>query len=186
MTCKAYIPLLISLLLFSCADTISKYEPDNDTVYPDMVQENYAHYICKNSRQYLTTNIEYAEFYEKQDKISCKVLDARVYNSKGEVTTHISSDKGEINQNNKLIEFTGNVVIESFENETVLQTDNLILDYKNNKMYNSSPVVIKRDNGSTLEATSMRADIQTQESSYTDMRIIYYYDSDEKNDDSDE
>ena len=27
----------------------------------------------------------------------------------------------------------------------------------------------------------MRADIQTQESNYTDMHIIYYYDTDEKN-----
>ena len=177
---------LIFLLIFSCADTMSKYEPNDDTVYPDMVQENYAHYIYKNNRQYLNTIIQYAEFFEKQDKISCKVLDAKVYNSKGEITTHINSDQGEINQNQKIIEFTGNVVIESFENETVLRTENLILDYKNNKMYNNTPVVIERDNGSKLEATSMRADIQTQESNYTDMHIIYYYDSDEKNADKDE
>ena len=61
-----------------------------------------------------------------------------------------------------------------------------LLDYKNNKMYNNTPVVIERENGSKLEATSMRADIQTQESNYTDMHIIYYYDSDEKNANDDE
>ena len=177
---------LIFLLILSCADTMSKYEPNNDTVYPDMVQENYSHFIYKNNRQYLTTVIQYAEFYEKEDRISCKILDAKVYNSKGEITTHISSEQGEINQNQKLIEFTGSVVIESFENETVLSTENLILDYKNNKMYNNTPVVIERENGSKLEATSMRADIQTQESNYTDMHIIYYYDSDEKNANDDE
>ena len=177
---KAYI-LFLTILLLSCADTMAKYEPNNDTVYPDMVQENYSHFIYKNNRQYLTTVIQYAEFYEKEDRISCKILDAKVYNSKGEITTHISSEQGEINQNQKLIEFTGSVIIESFENETVLRTENLILDYKNNKMYNSTPVVIERENGSKLEATSMRADIQTQESNYTDMHIIYYYDTDEKN-----
>lgn len=172
---------LIFLLLFSCADTMSKYEPNNDIVYPDMVQENYSHFIYKNNRQYLTTVIQYAEFFEKEDRISCKILDAKVYNSKGEITTHIQSDQGEINQKQKLIEFNGSVVIESFENETVLRTENLILDYKNNKMYNNTSVIIERENGSKLEASSMRADIQTQESNYTDMHIIYYYDSDEKN-----
>ena len=89
--------------MLSCADTMAKYEPNNDTVYPDMVQENYSHFIYKNNRQYLTTVIQYAEFYEKEDRISCKILDAKVYNSKGEITTHINSDQGEINQNQKII-----------------------------------------------------------------------------------
>lgn len=171
----------VLFVIFSCSDTMAKYEPYEGEALPDMTQDNYEHYIYKNNHKYLSTFITHADFYETENRISCKGLSATVYNSKNEITTVITSETGEINQKNKQVEFTGSVVIKSYENETTMSTEKLVLDYKNNKMFNDVPITIMKDNGSSLSANSMRADIQTKKSNFTDMHIIYYYDTDEKN-----
>lgn len=185
---KILLLFVIYSVLISCSDTMAKYEPYEGEALPDMTQDNYEHYIYKNNHKYLSTFITHANFYETENRISCKGLTATVYNSKNEITTVITSDTGEINQKKKQVEFTGSVVIKSYENETTLSTEKLFLDYKQNKMFNDVPVSIMKDNGSTLNANSMRADIQTKKSNFTDMHIIYYYDTDEKNknDDNDD
>ncbi|HQJ06328.1 MAG TPA: LPS export ABC transporter periplasmic protein LptC, partial [Spirochaetota bacterium] len=118
--------------------------------------------------------------FEKSGKIRCDGLKADIFNSKGALTTEIFADKGNIDKNDKLVIFTGNVRIKTFESKSTIFTEELYLDYKNNKLFSNVPVSIKKDDGSYLNASSMESDIKTEESSFQNMEIKYFYEADDE------
>jgi len=173
---------LIFLIVLSCKEKILE-ELIDKKIYPNLIQDNYKHYIYKNSKKYLFTKIDRAEFFEKTEKILCNLINAEIYNSKGELTTKINSDKGEIDQNKKIFVFSDNVVFELIESETSLYCDKIELDYENNKLYCRNDLIIEKKDGSYLKASSMESDLKLQETRFTDMKIKYFYDEEEKNKD---
>jgi len=174
------IAVFFVILILSCSYDRSKYDRDETVEYPDMIQDIYVHYIYKNNKKYLKTEITRAEFYEKSGKILCDGLKANIFDSKGTLTTEIFADKGNINKNDKFVIFTGNVKVKTFESKSTIFTEELYLDYKNNKMFSNVPVSIKKDDGSYLNASSMESDIKTEESSFQNMEIKYFYEADDE------
>lgn len=174
------IAVLFVILILSCSYDRAKYDRDETIEYPDMIQDIYVHYIYKNNKKYLKTEIKRAEFFEKSGKILCEGLQANIFDSKGTLTTEIFADKGNINKNEKLFIFTGNVRVKTMESKSTIFTEELYLDYKNNKMFSNVPVSIKKDDGSYLNASSMESDIKTEEYSFQNMEIKYFYEADDE------
>lgn len=170
--------ILISFMLFLAC---SREEEDafDARSFPDMIQYNYEHNIFKNGRKYLIADIKEAHFYDEEKKIECTEFNSVLYNSEGEITTKIKSDKGTINNNEKKVDFIGNVVINMIDKEVTLYTDQLELKYRENTLVSNTDVLIEKKDGSTLSATSMSSDIKTETTTFTDMDVDYFYD-DEK------
>ena len=148
--------------------------------FPDLVLKDYEHYIYKNKKKYLSANIKRAEFHEEELTISCLRIKADIFDSDGELTTLINSEKGEIDKNKKILTFIDNVVIELLENEARLYCDELKLDYENNKLSTETPVVLKKKDGSYIKADAMESDLKLEATKFVNMKIKYYYDEDKK------
>ena len=173
--------IILSFIIIINNCKIKKAANKNDHKnYPDMIQNNYRHYIYKNKKKHLYASIEHAEFYEKLKTINCKILNAEIYNSDGDITTIIYSDEGKIDKKEKKMLFIGNVVFELLENETKLYGDEIELDYKNNKLISKKDVLFKKEDGSYIKASSMDSDIKLESTKFEDMEIKYFYDDEEK------
>ena len=166
-------------MIINCSSNKEKVEKVIYSV-PDMIQTNYRHYIYKNGKKSLFARIEEARFYEKKSEINCYRVYVETYNSKGELTTKIRSENGLINRNEKIFIFSGNVEIESIEDESTLHSQEVELDYKNNKLVSKKDILIDKKDGSYIKATSMESDIKLQSTKFTDMVIKYYYDEDKE------
>ena len=178
---KYIIILILFALIFNCS--VKRIKKKKESInYPDMVQVNYDHFIYKNSKKYLHAKIKHADFFKKLDTIECEGLRAEIYNSKGELTTIINADKGIVYKKEKKIYFTENVMFELLENETKLISEELILDYKDNKLTSNSDVLIKKDDGSYIKATSMESEIKLDSTKFEDMEVKYFYEDDDEED----
>jgi LPS export ABC transporter protein LptC len=163
----------IILLFFSC--TIKEKDVADNKKKPDMIQENYDHFIYKNGRKYLEAKIDKAFFYEKTQTIECNDISADIFNSKNELTTKINSDKGVINKKDKNVLFTGNVIIKSVEKKTDLLTEELTLDYQNNKMTSDKDVLFRKEDGSYLKTKSLSSEIKQQTITFGTVELLYNY-----------
>jgi LPS export ABC transporter protein LptC len=172
------ITLTFITILTGCSVRNNDDQTDERKVYPDLVQVNYNHLIYKNGKKYLETNIDRAEFFEKTNKIKCTALKAEIYNSKGVKTTIISSKKGEIDKQTKNVIFSGDVVFEMIENKATLYSQEIKLDYQNNKMISEKDVVLEKEDGSYIKATSMESDIKIDSTRFDDMELKYFYEGD--------
>lgn len=180
-----YLILFLVICLFiSCGAVKKRTSKTPKKKYPDMIQENYTHYIYKNKKKYLYAEINYAEFYEKKNTIECLGLYAEIYNAKGELTTKIKSVEGIIDKKEKNVLFNGNVEFELLENETILYSDKIVLDYKKNKLTTDKEVLILKDDGSYVKSTSLESDIKKEETKFENMEIKYYYEEDEDEDET--
>lgn len=170
--------LLISILFLSCS---KKNEKENDTVKidkPDMIQKNYKYYIYKNNKKYFYANIEYAEFFNKKEMVLCDKVYGQSFNSKGENTTILIADKAVIDKKEKQIILSENVIVELIENKLKLHSDELILDYNNNKLISKEDILIEKEDGSYIKASSMDSSIKEEITNFKDMEIKYFYDDD--------
>ena len=172
MTKKILVFLII--LTFSCAVTKEKSE-NTAKKEPDMVQKNYKHFIYKNGRKYLEATIKDAMFYEKSETVECNVISANIYNSKNELTTIINSDKGNINKKDKNVVFSGNVIVKALEKKVDLLTEELILDYQNNKLISDKEVLFKKEDGSYLKTDSFTSEIKQQTITFGSVELLYNY-----------
>ena len=137
-------------------------------------------YLFQNKKKYLFAEISNAEFHEKKTKINCDRIKAEIYDSGGELTTLVNSERGEIDKNQKILTFIGNVNIELLENDATLFCDELKLDYENNKLITDSQVLLKKKDGSYIQADSMESDLKLEATKFVNMRIKYFYDEDKK------
>lgn len=171
----------IFILLFSIGCSIEKKSDTQKAVeIPDMVQINYKHYIYKAGRIYLEAFVGVGRSYEKTKQINCEVIDAVVYNSKNEKVTTIKSDTGNIDSNNSTLIFIGNVKIDKIDKDAVIYADEIKLNYSDNTLSSDKPVVIKKEDGSILKASSMFSDLKEQKTDFSQMDLVYYYEDDEK------
>lgn len=147
---------------------------------PSMTESNYKHYIYKNKKKYLYAEIEYAEFYEKENYIDCIKINAEIYDSTGDITSRIKAKKGKIDKEEGKLILSGDVILELIENKAKLYTEELDMDYKNNKLISKTNVIFKKDDGSYIKADSMESDIALESTKFKNMEILYYYEEDEK------
>lgn len=172
--------LIFLVLILNCSNA----KLDKDTQkgeFPDIIQQNYEHFIYKNSKRYLYTKINLAKFFDKKEKIECENIYAIVYNSKGETKAEISANYSEIDQKTKNVTFKGNIKIKMIEEKATLYTEELFLNYKDNKMVSNTEILIEKNDGSYLKASSMESDINKQETSFNNLELKYYYeDNDDK------
>ncbi len=176
---KLILILIIFITILNCGIKKTSRKKKDIENFPDMIQTNYRHYIYKNAKRYLYAKIGHAEFYEKLKTIDCVDLEAKIYDSDGELTTIIHSDNGVVDKKEKKILFTGNVVFELLENETKLYSEEIELDYKNNKLITDKDVLIDKEDGSYIKATSMESDIKLEATNFENMDVKYFYDEDE-------
>lgn len=173
--------LFLIFFTFSCA--VQSVESDVAQLsYPDMVQENYKHYIYKNGNIYLEASIKHAETYELKKKIECKNVNANIYNSKKEITSRLKSDKAVVDNGSSSMVFSGNVEVDKIDKEVKLFTDKLSINYKDNIMTCDSDVVIKKDDGSILKAKTMVSEFKNEVINFTGLDTLYYYEDDETDD----
>lgn len=166
--------------IFSCkVEEFAKIK-SKEINYPDLVLKNYKHYIYKNKKKYLFANINEAEFHEKDLKIICNRIKAEIYDSDEKLTTMVNSERGEIDKDKKILTFIGNVNIELLENNASLFCDELKLDYENNRLISDTPVILKKKDGSYIQADAMESDLKLEATKFVNMRIKYYYDEDKK------
>ncbi len=166
--------ILILFLYFACSNVkVDKVEKKE--IFPDMTQENYEHFIYKNGKKYLYTKIGKANFFDKSEKIECEKIYALVYNSKSELKAEINADFSTIDKNTKNVTFKGNIKINMVEEKATLYTEELFLNYKDNKISSNVDVFIEKEDGSFLKATSMESDINKQETSFNNLELRYYY-----------
>jgi len=157
---------------------------DKKKVLPNMIQENYNHFIYKNGRIYLDASVSLALFFDKQNKIEVEGIKAEIYNSKGEITTKIESKKGVVNKEEKNIQFSENVKIESFEQKIKMFTEEIIMDYQNDKLIGKSDTLVQKEDGSYLKSKYFMSDIKASETKFKDLELQYFYnDEKEKKDD---
>lgn len=168
----------ISNLLFSCMVSVEE-DLSVERSLPDIVQIDYEHHISKYGRKFLLATIKRSESYELDRKVECTGIAASIYNSKEELITTIKSEIGTIdNKSNKFI-FKDDVVLVQIDKEVTMYSDEVILNYLDNKMECNKPVKIIKANGSTLKADSMESDFDKGDIVFTNLDIIYYYEEDE-------
>ena len=177
---KIFIIFITLFFSFSCKVKELTQVKTQENNIPDLVLKDYNHYIYKNKKKYLFANINEAEFFEKESKISCNRIKADIYDSDGELTTIVNSEKGEVDKKQKILTFIGNVNIELLENDALLFCDKLKLDYENNRLISDTQVVLKKKDGSYIQADSMESDLKLEATKFVNMRIKYYYDEDKK------
>ncbi|HOJ62906.1 MAG TPA: LPS export ABC transporter periplasmic protein LptC [Spirochaetota bacterium] len=166
--------LILIIFIFSCSN--SKVEKITEKeIFPDMTQKNYEHFIYKNGKKYLYTKIDFAKFFDKKNKIECESIYAIVYNSKGEKKAEINADYSYIDQETKNVTFKGNIKIKMIEEKATLYTEELFLNYKDNKMSSNTEIFIEKEDGSYLKASSMESDINKQDTSFNNLELKYYY-----------
>ena len=176
------IGIFIIILFFSCG-IVREKEDKIKKRFPDMVQIEYEHYIYKIGRKFLIAKIKQANFFEKANKIECDVIRAEIYNSKNELTTLIEADKGIINKDDKVVYFSGNVKIQSFEQKTKLYTEELRVDYQNNRLISDKDIIIEKDDGSYLKSKYFESNLKLQETRFDNLESKYFYnDKDNTND----
>ena len=151
-------------------------------VFPlhELVLKDYNHYIYKNNKKYLLASVNEAVFYEKELKIICDRIKADIYDSKGELITIVNSDNGVIDKNEKTLTFKGNVNIKLIENKAKLFSDEIKLDYENNKLISEKKILLEKNDGSYIHADSMESDLKLEATKFENMKIKYYYDEDKK------
>ncbi len=177
---KLSIIIFIIILLFSCKiKKITKLDIKKNNL-PDIILKKYEHYIYKNKKKYLYANINNAEFYEKEFKIYCDKIFAEIYDSDGELITVVNSDKGVIDKEEKILTFIGNVYIEILENNAKLHSDELKLDYENNRLISDKEILLEKKDGSYIKADSMESDLKLESTRFENMQIKYYYDEEKK------
>lgn len=179
---KIFFIILIIVLIFNCGKQTSEQQVVDESIYPDLVQKNYKHYIYKNNKKYLYATVELAEFYEKKNYIDCDSIYAEIYNAKGELTTKINAVKAIINKNTKNVTFSENVIFDVVENDLKLYSEEITLDYMQNKLISKGAVSIEKEDGSFIKGDSMESDIKNEITKFEKMIIKYYYDDEEKND----
>jgi LPS export ABC transporter protein LptC len=178
---KKYLLFIIMgiYLLLNCK-TERDAKQENNTKYPNLVQTNYTHYIFKNRKKYLYTKMDKAEFFEKQKIINCTNIKVEIYDSKEKLTTKIESEESVVDNNNKKLVFTKNVILEIVDKKTKLYADEIDLDYENNRLKCIGKIVMKKDDGSYLTADSMESDVKLDTTKFENMEIKYFYDEDKK------
>lgn len=177
---KLSIILFLSIIFFSCKiKELTKLDIKKHNL-PDIILKNYEHYIYKNKKKYLYAVIDNAEFYEENLKIYCDKIIADIYDSDGEIITKVNSDKGIIDKNEKIVTFIGNVYIEIIENDAKLYSDELKLDYENNKLISEKEILLDKKDGSYIKADSMESDLKLEATKFENMKIRYYYDERKK------
>lgn len=181
MKIRLFLIIILIILLFDCGKQSNVQPVVDETIYPDLIQKNYRYYIYKNNKKYLYATVELAEFYEKKNYIDCDTIYAEIYNAKGELTTKINAVKGKINKNDKNVTFSENVIFDVVENDLKLYSEEITLDYMQNKLISKGPVSIEKEDGSFIKGDSMESDIKAEITKFEKMIIKYYYDEDDKN-----
>jgi LPS export ABC transporter protein LptC len=169
--------LFLTLILLTQCTVREEKKTEEVKVYPDMEQVNYQHYIYKNGRKYLAASISKAEFFEKKGQINCTQIHAEVFNSKEELSTLITADSGEINRIEKYFIFKGKVAVDSKIKKIKLNTEELKLDYQNNRLICDKEVIITKEDGSYIKSAFMDSDIKTQNTRFDQLELMYYYDN---------
>jgi len=147
---------------------------------PDMVQTNYTHNIYKNSRVYLRSSITNASFFFTTKIIKCSNFTGRVFDLNKQITTEIFADEASIDEKNKTITLNGNVRLVSHLEETTVYSEQMNFDYDKEILLINTDVVIEKDDGSYLKATSMKSDLKEQTNYFTNLEMKFYYEEDEE------
>ena len=79
MKSKYTILVIIILLLITNCNIKRTSKITEKIIYPEMIQNNYTHFIYKNGKKYLHAEIEYAEFFKVSETIECKTLNTKIY-----------------------------------------------------------------------------------------------------------
>ena len=165
--------------LFSCA--MEKSDSDTGRVeLPDMLQQNYKHNIYKNKRVYLEAEIGLAKSYEKKNQIVCEKVNARITNTKNELTMKINSDNAIIDNAVDEFLFQNNVVIDKLDQGITLYTDELVLNYNQNLLTSEGKVRIIKADGSELVADSMKSDLNSQTTEFSKIDMNYFYEEEKQ------
>lgn len=168
--------ILLFLTILSCSRKPGEEKVVDKKEYPDMIQDNYNHFIYKNGRINLNAQIGRALFFNKKRIIECEKFFAEIYNSQGELTTVIHSDKAVIDNNLKLVNFIKNVKIDMKDKKFIMYTDELKLFYKENRMISEEEVLIEKEDGSFLKADSMESDFKEDTTNFVNLDMKYHYD----------
>ncbi len=176
---KWLVNYVVILSILSC--TLKRdVDPNKKRIFPNMIQNNYNHFIYRNGRVFLNAKIDLALFYDKQDKIEVEGIKAEIYNSKEELTTRIVSDKGVVDREQKNIKFSNNVKIESFEQKIKMATEEIILDYQNDLLIANSETLIQKDDGSYLKSKNFVSNIKVMETNFKELELQYFYNDDKE------
>ncbi|MCG8570555.1 MAG: LPS export ABC transporter periplasmic protein LptC [Spirochaetes bacterium] len=183
---KPIIWILLFLLFLQCKTKQSDDSEEPRKILPDIIQQNYMHYIYKNKRIYLEAEIELAEFFDESNKIECKVFTGTTYNSKGKMNTQIWSDQAVIDSAGGSIQFNGNVIVNMIDKKVKLYTDELFFNYKDNILIGERGVIFEKEDGSKLNADKMVSNFADDQTEFTNMDLKYFYKQDSKDSTGDE
>lgn len=164
---------------FSCS--MEKSDADiGRAELPDMLQQNYKHNIYKNKRIYLEAEIGLAKSYEKRNQIVCEKIYVQLTNTKNELTMKINSDNAVIDNAVDEFLFQNNVVIDKLDQGITLYTDELVLNYSRNQLTSDGKVRIVKADGSQLLADSMKSDLNSQTTEFSNIDMDYFYEDEKK------
>jgi len=172
---KRFIYLFILIAFILSCTKINRNDDKDKKDFPDVIQVSYKHYIYKNGYKYIEALIDYARFFEKTNKIECKKILANIYNSKGVLVTKIVADKADIDKSENIFFFKTNVVVEHYEKKTTMVTDELKLDYKNNKLICEKEVTISKKDGSFIKANNLESNLREQKTNFSTLTLKYFY-----------
>lgn len=134
-----------SILFF--ANCENKIEPsiisDTQKIFPSQESWNSEITILDSQTVRAKINAKYiATFNESRETILDSGIIANIYNSKGNLTTKLTSQKGKIFENTKNLEASGNVFIVS-ENGTNVKTETIFWDNVKQKILSNTYVEVK-------------------------------------------
>ncbi len=61
-----------------------------------------------------------------------------------------------------------------------MYSDELKLDYENNKLISDKKILLEKNDGSYIKADSMESDLKLEATRFENMKIKYYYDEEKK------
>ncbi len=165
----------------SCSITREVSLLNKNIDYPDMVQLNYIHSIFKNSRVYLRADIKKAEFFFKKRTIECDQFAGVINDIHSKIITEVYADHASIDEKRKTVLMSGNVKFKSYKEKTTVYCQEMKFDYNLEKLTIDKEVLIEKEDGSYLKATSMESELKSQTTTFTGMDMMYFYkDDDEK------
>jgi LPS export ABC transporter protein LptC len=177
-----FIPILISLLL-SCSMDYSDAEIAEELGedIPDNIIESFSYTSVDSGQIVFRLYSKKAENYNKKKETILEEVVFREYNSKDELVTEGTAEKGLIFNDSDDAELTGSLIIYSAENESEISTDYLYWDDSEKTLSGSKDGKVKllRDSGTEITGTGFTGDLKTKIFNFErDVHGIYHYEED--------
>jgi len=180
---KLLIFLLIPFFSLSCSmdyEDIEFTEELGDNI-PDNVIEDFSYTSVENGNIVFRLYSQKAENYSKKNETILNNIVFREYNSKNEILTEGTAERGLIHTDTDNTELTGSLIIYSTENETKITADYLYWNDSEKTLRGSGNGKVKllKDSGTLITGTGFSGDMKTKNFNFErNVKGIYHYEED--------